>query len=434
MNSLLSRLKPSSKKKNAIAGSPVRGSEIGQPYLVKHNIHVGYNPETGTIEGLPQPWLDLLSQANISKLEQSTNPKAVIDALKYYAHTVKKKANDKFLTTQADIDADVREMDREWPSKDSIESGDSSRSSAEDILGEGSSSASRSSNSNGSSDKSVDNKSIADPSGPAYANINHSATTATFDQSHSKHALSNDLYKLQLEENNLRLEGKPAPLTLENNGNVTQHKHNHHQQQQEAGCTAGHEPIINTTEPTPPIRRKKSPALVKSMTEDEIMARLRQIVNPNDPKEQFKIIKKIGSGASGTVFTAIDVETERKVAIKTMDLAQQPKKELIITEIMVMRENRHENLVNYLDSYLVGNDLWVIMEYLEGGAMTDVVTETIMSEAQMAAVCRETLKAIAFLHSKVSHRHACFARDVQQQDLTRLISSPPGYHSSRYQK
>lgn len=36
-----------------------------------------------------------------------------------------------------------------------------------------------------------------------------------------------------------------------------------------------------------------------------------------------------------------------------MNLSQQPKKELIINEILVMRENKHSNVVNYLDSYLV---------------------------------------------------------------------------------
>lgn len=42
-----------------------------------------------------------------------------------------------------------------------------------------------------------------------------------------------------------------------------------------------------------------------------------------------------------------------EVAIKQMNLSQQPKKELIINEILVMRENKHSNVVNYLDSYLV---------------------------------------------------------------------------------
>ena len=42
-----------------------------------------------------------------------------------------------------------------------------------------------------------------------------------------------------------------------------------------------------------------------------------------------------------------------------MNLSQQPKKELIINEILVMRENKHQNIVNYLDSYLVGEELWV---------------------------------------------------------------------------
>lgn len=57
--------------------------------------------------------------------------------------------------------------------------------------------------------------------------------------------------------------------------------------------------------------------------------------------------------ASGTVYTAIETATGVEVAIKQMNLSQQPKKELIINEILVMRENKHGNVVNYLDSYLV---------------------------------------------------------------------------------
>ena len=39
-----------------------------------------------------------------------------------------------------------------------------------------------------------------------------------------------------------------------------------------------------------------------------------------------------------------------------------------------MRDYHHPNIVEMYDSYLVEDELWVVMEYLEGGALTDIVT------------------------------------------------------------
>uniref|UniRef100_A0A671RJR9 non-specific serine/threonine protein kinase n=1 Tax=Sinocyclocheilus anshuiensis TaxID=1608454 RepID=A0A671RJR9_9TELE len=141
------------------------------------------------------------------------------------------------------------------------------------------------------------------------------------------------------------------------------------------------------------------------MTDEEIMDKLRTIVSIGDPKKKYTRYEKIGQGASGTVFTAIDVATGQEVAIKQINLQKQPKKELIINEILVMKELKNPNIVNFLDSFLVAEELFVVMEYLAGGSLTDVVTETCMDEAQIAAVCRECLQALEFLHAnQVIHR------------------------------
>lgn len=121
----------------------------------------------------------------------------------------------------------------------------------------------------------------------------------------------------------------------------------------------------------------------------EVAARLRAICSPGDPTSKYTNLNKIGQGASGGVFTAVEAGTKRCVAIKQMNLEQQPKKDLIINEIIVMKDSKHKNIVNFMDSYLHDGDLWVVMEYMQGGSLTDVVTFNIMSEGQIAAVCRE---------------------------------------------
>jgi p21-activated kinase 1 len=143
----------------------------------------------------------------------------------------------------------------------------------------------------------------------------------------------------------------------------------------------------------------------QSMNNAEIISKLQNICTHEDPTKKFRNLVKIGQGASGGVYTAFEVGTNALVAIKQMNLEQQPKKDLIINEILVMKDSKHKNVVNFIDSFLVKGDLWVVMEYMEGGSLTDVVTFNMMSEGQIAAVCRETLHGLQFLHSKgVIHR------------------------------
>lgn len=73
-----------------------------------------------------------------------------------------------------------------------------------------------------------------------------------------------------------------------------------------------------------------------------------------------------------------------------MDLSHQPRKELIVNEILVMKESQHPNIVNFLESYLVKNtELWVVMEYMEGGALTDIIENNTLEEDQISSICYE---------------------------------------------
>lgn len=95
-----------------------------------------------------------------------------------------------------------------------------------------------------------------------------------------------------------------------------------------------------------------------------------------------------------------------------MNLEKQPKQDLIINEILVMRSSRHKNIVNFIDSYLWKGDLWVIMEYMEGGSLTDIVTCNVMSEGQIAAVARETTEGLRHLH-----QHGVIHRDIKSDNV-----------------
>ncbi|ATZ48030.1 Bccla4 [Botrytis cinerea B05.10] len=162
---------------------------------------------------------------------------------------------------------------------------------------------------------------------------------------------------------------------------------------------------------------------MSTMSENEVMAKLKEAVSKDDPNLSYSKQKKIGQGASGSVYVAKVKEnpaspvarevlrqqgSKAQVAIKQMDLAHQPRKELIVNEIMVMKDSKHRNIVNFLDAFLRNNytELWVVMEYMEGGALTDVIdNNSNITEDQISTICLETCRGLEHLHAQsIIHR------------------------------
>ncbi|XP_059729172.1 serine/threonine-protein kinase PAK 3-like [Haemorhous mexicanus] len=101
----------------------------------------------------------------------------------------------------------------------------------------------------------------------------------------------------------------------------------------------------------------------------------------------------------GDVCRALINATGGEVAIKKINLQGLRKKELKVNELTVMKMNRNPSLVNYLESYLLGEELWLVMEYMDGGTLSDIISKTHLSEDETGAISRECLRGLDFLHS-----------------------------------
>ncbi|XP_035877265.1 serine/threonine-protein kinase PAK 1-like [Phyllostomus discolor] len=324
--------------------------EISLPSDFEHMIHVGFDAVTGEFTGMPEQWARLLQTSNITKSEQKKNPQAVLDVLEFY--NSKKTSNSQKYMSFTD------KLSEDYNSSNTLNVKTVSEIPAVQLVSE---------------DEDDDDD----------------ATPPPVIAPHPEHTKS--VYTWSMIE--------PIPVTPTRDVATSPI----------SPTESNTAPLVvfcnNTTPPDALARNTEKQKKKPKMPDEEILEKLRSIVSVGDPKKKYTRFEEIGQGASGTVYTAMDVATGQEVAIKQMNLQHQPKKELIINEILVMRENKNPNIVNYLDSYLVGDELWVVMEYLAGGSLTDVVTETCMDKGQITAVCCECLQALEFLHSnQVIHK------------------------------
>lgn len=151
----------------------------------------------------------------------------------------------------------------------------------------------------------------------------------------------------------------------------------------------------------PPPSPPPKPSEPQKIVEEEVK---HSAVENVDPKTFLTDIVQIGSGGTSTVFRAKMSPDNKIVAVKAIDL-EANERDIIQNEVDVQSALHHENIVQIYRVVENQGWLYICMEYINGGPLTDIVTICSMTEEQIAFIVREVLSALVVIHdSQKIHR------------------------------
>lgn len=71
-----------------------------------------------------------------------------------------------------------------------------------------------------------------------------------------------------------------------------------------------------------------------------------------------------------------------------------------LSEVAFLRECDHPNIVKFISAYKTNKELWVTMELMEGGTLSDAIKLFDFKEPHVAYVAQEMLAALKYLHER----------------------------------
>lgn len=125
-------------------------------------------------------------------------------------------------------------------------------------------------------------------------------------------------------------------------------------------------------------------------------------------EDKYEIIRSLGEGGMGIVYLALQRRIDRKVAIKSIApyLARDPAvRERFATEAAVLARLNHPNIVTLYDYIEEENALYLIMEYVEGQPLSELLTAGPLPPDLIERYFAQILQAFAYAHEQgIIHR------------------------------
>jgi serine/threonine protein kinase len=137
---------------------------------------------------------------------------------------------------------------------------------------------------------------------------------------------------------------------------------------------------------------------------------------------KYQIIKKLGEGATATVYLAHDEFGQRDVAIKAVNASAFSNgesgniaKKLFVTEASLAGKLTHPHIVQIYDAVADSDPSYIVMEYVPGGTLEPYVTaDTLLPVPDVVEMIFKCSRALDF-----AHRLGVIHRDLKPANILR---------------
>ena len=142
--------------------------------------------------------------------------------------------------------------------------------------------------------------------------------------------------------------------------------------------------------------------------------------------DYYEMLDDLGEGIFGSVKLGVEKKTKERVAIKIIKKkkAKPSDIELVRTEIDIMKLCHHPNVVHLLDHFENAEYIFIVMEYIRGGRLTDYMKEKKFhfTEKRVAEIIYEIALGVKYLH-----KYGIIHRDLKPDNIMLTEANDKGH-------